>query len=109
MTQFISPETIGTLCETKVTPHQLYVYTVKGCPELVKVGIAKDSKKRKEFYYDELAFCVELPKRDIVLLEWLFHNFTYGLYSSEAPRMNVGHHQPSTANAKLPSKPCKGI
>lgn len=35
-------------------PYEMYAYEVKNFPELVKVGIAKNSKKRLEEYYGTL-------------------------------------------------------
>ena len=86
------PATTGILCQTTKHAHQLYVYTVKNQPELVKVGIAENATKRKEFYYDKLAHCVELCHRDALLVELLFHHATWYSYSTEPVKMEVMNH-----------------
>ena len=34
-----------------ISDHELYIYAIKGWPQLLKVGIAEDSTKRKEPHY----------------------------------------------------------
>ena len=70
---------------------QLYVYSVKGFPDLHKIGIAKDVLKRKEKYYGRCVKKWTLPKRDAVLVEYLFKHATYGLANKNLPRWNVGN------------------
>jgi len=70
---------------------QLYVYSVKGFPNLHKIGIANDVLKRKEKYYGRCIKKWTLPKRDAVLVEHLFKHATYGLANKKIPRWNVGN------------------
>lgn len=70
---------------------QLYVYTVKGFPDLHKIGIAKDVLKRKEKYYGRCVRKWTLPKRDAVVVEYLFKHATYGLANKNIPRWNAGN------------------
>lgn len=70
---------------------QLYVYTVKGFPDLHKIGIAKDVLKRKEKYYGRCVKKWTLPKRDAVVVEYLFKHATYGLANKNIPRWNAGN------------------
>ena len=70
---------------------QLYVYSVKDFPELLKVGIAKDAVKRKESYYKKKLALFKLPKRDAILAEHLFKHSTYHLANVGLPPFNVGN------------------
>ena len=53
------------LKQTSEEPYEMYVYEVKGFPELVKIGIAKDSKKDSrntmESYYGKKVSICALP------------------------------------------------
>lgn len=75
---------------------QVYLYSVKGHPELLKVGIAKDVLKRKEKYYGRCLKKWVMPRREAILVEELFKHATYGLHSTEPPRYNVGNMQEET-------------
>ncbi len=76
------------------TPWQVYVYSVKGAPNLLKVGIAKDAKKRKELYYGELLWVTTLPRRTAGLVEYLFKHCSYRFACSVPPQFNVGNWDP---------------
>ena len=73
------------------TPWQLYLYSVKGNQELLKVGIAKDVLKRKEKYYSRCIKKWEMPRRDAIFIEELFKHATYGFHSHQLPQWNVGN------------------
>ena len=75
---------------------QVYLYSVKGHPELLKVGIAKDVLKRKEKYYSRCLKKWMMPRREAILVEELFKQATYGLHSTEPPQCNVGNMQRET-------------
>lgn len=75
---------------------QVYLYSVKGHPELLKVGIAKDVLKRKEKYYSRCLKKWVMPRREAILVEELFKHATYGLHSTEPPQFNVGNMQRET-------------
>ncbi|WP_156783712.1 hypothetical protein ACLM44_12535 [Synechococcus sp. W2B2] len=75
---------------------QVYLYSVKEHPELLKVGIAKDVLKRKEKYYSRCLKKWVMPRREAILVEELFKHTTYGLHSTEPPRCNVGNMQRET-------------
>ena len=70
---------------------QLYVYSVKDFPELLKIGIAKDAVKRKEPYYKKKLALFKLPKRDAILAEHLFKHSTYHRANVGLPPFNVGN------------------
>ena len=75
---------------------QVYLYSVKGHPELLKVGIAKDVLKRKEKYYSRCLKKWVMPRREAILVEELFKHATYGLHSTESPYWTVGNMQRET-------------
>ena len=75
---------------------QVYLYSVKGHPELLKVGIAKDVLKRKEKYYSRCLKKWVMPRREAILVEELFKHATYGLHSTEPPYWTVGNMQRET-------------
>lgn len=70
---------------------QLYVYSIKEYPELLKIGIAKDAVKRKEKYYKRKLHLLKLPKREAILVEHLFKHATYHLANKNPPKWNVGN------------------
>ena len=70
---------------------ELYVYSIKNYPDLLKVGIAKDAVKRKEKYYKKKLFLNKLPKREAIMIEHIFKHATYHLANNNAPRWNVGN------------------
>lgn len=80
---------------------QLYLYSVKNHPELLKVGIAKDVLKRKEKYYSRCLKKWKFTKREAILIEALFKHTTYGLHSKERPRCNVGNLQRETVHPEI--------
>ena len=80
---------------------QLYIYTVKGFPDLHKIGIAKDVLKRKEKYYGRCVKKWTLPKRDAVVVEYLFKHATYGLANKNIPRWNVGNADEENLQPKI--------
>ena len=72
---------------------QLYIYTVKNHPELLKVGIAKDVLKRKEKYYGRCLKKWTMSRREAIMAEELFKHSTYDLHSAEPPIYNIGNLQ----------------
>lgn len=70
---------------------QLYVYSIKEYPDLLKIGIAKDAVKRKEKYYKRKMHLLKLPKREAILVEHLFKHATYHLANNDPPKGNVGN------------------
>jgi len=72
-------------------PYELYVYEVKGFSELIKIGIAKDSKKRLEKYYGKLLWKKMFNRRTAFMIEYLFLHSTYHRVHSSPPQWNVGN------------------
>lgn len=70
---------------------QLYVYSIKNYPDLLKIGIAKDAVKRKESYYKRKLYLLKMPKREAIMVEHLFKHATYHHANSKPPRHNVGN------------------
>jgi len=79
------------LRETSEEPYEMYVYEVKGFPELVKIGIARDSKKRREKYYGKLVGQRNFNRRTARMIEYLFMHSTYHRAHNSPPRWNVGN------------------
>ena len=78
-------------------PCEMYVYEVKGFPELVKIGIAKNSKKRHAKYYKELLWQKSFNKRTARMVEYLFMHSTYHRAHNSPPPWNVGNFYYDTA------------
>ena len=72
-------------------PCQIYVYEVMGFPELVKVGIAKDSRKRRSKYYRKLLWQKSFNMRTARMIEYLFMHSTYQRAHHLPPPWNVGN------------------
>lgn len=72
--------------------HEIYLYEVKGHPSLLKIGIARDSSKRKEVFYGSLLWQKTLSSRVARLTEYLFLHATYHLAHSRPPLFNVGNY-----------------
>jgi len=72
-------------------PYEMYGYEVKGFPELVKIGIAKDPKKRHAKYYEKLLWQKSFNKRTARMVEYLFMHSTYHRAHNSLPRWNVGN------------------
>ena len=70
---------------------ELYVYSIKNYPDLLKVGIAKDAVKRKEKYYKKKLCLRKMPKREAIMIEHIFKHATYHLANNNPPRWNVGN------------------
>ena len=70
---------------------ELYVYSIKNYPDLLKIGIAKDAVKRKEKYYKKKLYLLKMPKREAVMVEHLFKHGTFHLANHNPPRWNVGN------------------
>ena len=70
---------------------QLYVYSIKNYPDLLKIGIAKDAVKRKESYYKKKLYLIKIPKREAIMVEHLFKHATYHHANNNPPRQNVGN------------------
>ena len=70
---------------------QLYVYSIKNYPDLLKIGIAKDAVKRKESYYKKKLHLLKMPKREAIMVEHLFKHATYHYANNNPPRWNVGN------------------
>ena len=83
------------------TDWQLYLYSIKGHPDLIKVGIAKDVLKRKEKYYGRCLKKWVMPRREAILVEELFKHATYGLHSTTEPKCNVGNMQRETVHQEI--------
>jgi len=79
------------LNRTSDEPYELYAYEVKGFPELIKIGIAKNSKKRLEEYYGKLLWQKSINRRTAGMVEYLFMHSTYHRAHSSPPRWNVGN------------------
>jgi len=79
------------LGQTSEESYEMYVYEIKRFPELIKIGIAKDSKKRLEKYYGRLLWQKSLKKRTARIIEYLFMHSTYHKAHSSPPRWNVGN------------------
>ena len=77
--------------------YEIYVYEVKDFPHLLKIGIAKDSSKRKESYYGKLLWSKTMTRRDATLVEYLFKHATYHLAHNSPPKWNVGNFQEDNA------------
>ena len=71
----------------------LYIYDVKDNDELIKIGIAKDARQRKERYYGRCRKIWELKRWEAILAEELFKHTTYHLHSTKLPKYNVGNIQ----------------
>ncbi|MCA2003920.1 MAG: hypothetical protein LDL06_04050 [Candidatus Nitrosotenuis sp.] len=78
-------------------PYEMYAYEVKNFPELIKVGIAKNSKKRLEEYYGRLLWQKSFNRRTAGMVEYLFMHSTYHRAHSLPPRWNVGNFSYETA------------
>ena len=72
-------------------PFEIYVYEIEGFPELVKIGISKDSEDRQEKYYGQLVWKEKLDRRTASLVEYLFMHSTYHRAHNALPRLNVGN------------------
>ena len=70
---------------------QLYVYSIKNYPDLLKIGIAKDAVKRKESYYKKKLHLLNMPKREAIMVEHLFKHATYHHANNNPPKWNVGN------------------
>lgn len=70
---------------------QLYVYSIKNYPDLLKIGISKDAVKRKEKYYKKKLHLKKIPKREAIMVEHLFKHATYHLANTNPPRWNVSN------------------
>jgi tetratricopeptide (TPR) repeat protein len=70
-------------------PFEIYVYEIDGFPELVKIGISKDSEDRQEKYYGQLIWKKKLDRRTAGLVECLFMHSTYHRAHNALPRLNV--------------------
>ena len=79
------------LRQTSEEPCEMYVYEVKGFPELVKIGIAKDSKKRLVKYYGKLLWQKSFNLRTARMVEYLFMHSTYQRAHNSLPPWNVGN------------------
>jgi len=79
------------LRRTSEEPYELYAYEVKGFPELIKIGIAKNSKKRLEEYYGKLLWQKSFNRRTAGMVEYLFMHSTYHRAHRSPPRWNVGN------------------
>lgn len=82
---------------TSEEPCEMYIYEVNGFPELIKVGIAKDPKKRREKYYGELLWHKSFNRRTASMVEYLFKHSTYHRAYSSPPRCNVENFFSDTA------------
>lgn len=78
-------------------PWHVYVYSVKGFPGLLKIGIAKDASKRKEEYYEKLLWTRTLTRRTASMVEALFKHASYRFAYTSPPKWNVGNWTPETA------------
>ncbi|WP_320663881.1 PspC domain-containing protein [Prochlorococcus sp. MIT 1223] len=81
--------------------YEIYIYEVKDFPRLLKIGIAKDSLKRKESYYGELLWRKTMIRRNATLVEYLFMHATYHLAHKSPPKWNVGNFQEDNALEEL--------
>lgn len=79
------------LKQTSEEPYEMYVYEVKEFPQLIKIGITKDSKKRLEEYYGNLLWQKDFNKRTARMIEYLFMHSTYHRAHGSLPRWNVGN------------------
>ena len=70
---------------------QVYVYSIKNYPDLLKIGIAKDAVKRKENYYKKKLHLIKMPRREAIMVEHLFKHATYHRANHNPPRHNVGN------------------
>ena len=73
--------------------YEIYVYEVLHYPSLLKIGIAKDSIKRRQSYYGKLLWRDKLPRRTAWMVEYLFMHSTYHRAHTCLPRGNVGNYQ----------------
>ncbi len=73
--------------------HEIYVYDVVNYPSLLKIGIAKDSTRRRQGYYGKLLWRDQLPRRTAWMIEYLFMHSTYHRAHTSLPRCNVGNYQ----------------
>ena len=83
--------------------YEIYVYEVSSFPSLVKIGIAKDSTKRRQRYYGELRWKRKLARRTASMVEYLFMHSTYHRAHTSLPRWNVGNYQFDSALPVLQS------
>lgn len=72
-------------------PREIYIYEVKGFPELVKIGISKDSKKRHAKYYKNLLWKKDFTRRTAGMVECLFMHSTYHRAHNSPPVWNIGN------------------
>ena len=79
------------LKQTSEEPYEMYVYEVKGFPELIKIGIARVSKKRLVKYYGKLLWQKSFNMRTARMVEYLFMHSTYHRAHNSLPRWNVGN------------------
>ena len=100
---YVDPNWKFLFAATSEAEWQLYLYTVKNRPELLKVGIAKDVLKRKEKYYGRCVKKWIMPRREAIMAEELFKHSTYGLHSTEPPIHNVGNLQRETVHPEIES------
>jgi hypothetical protein len=89
------------LRQTSEEPCEMYLYEVKGFPELVKIGIAKDSRKRFQKYYGKLLWQKRFNMRTARMVEYLFMHSTYHKAHHSPPPWNVGNFFYDTAISVL--------
>ncbi len=78
-------------CATSEQLYEIYIYQVKNFPQLLKVGISKDSTKRTENYYGQLLWKENFDKRTASMIEYLFMHSTYHMAHDSLPVQNVGN------------------
>ena len=85
------------ICSTSKQTYEIYIYEVKDFPELLKIGISKDSTKRTENYYGQLLWKESFDKRTASMIEYLFMHSTYHKAHNSLPQQNVGNFAYATA------------
>lgn len=85
------------ICSTSKQTYEIYIYEVKDFPELLKIGISKDSTKRTENYYGQLLWKGSFDKRTASMIEYLFMHSTYHKAHNSLPQQNVGNFAYATA------------
>ena len=89
------------LSDTSKDPLEMYIYKVMGHPDLLKIGISKNSKKRLEKYYGKMLWQKSFDRRTAKMVEYLFMHSTYHRSHYFLPLWNVGNFFYDTALPKL--------
>ncbi|MBN2824653.1 MAG: hypothetical protein JXQ76_04970, partial [Campylobacterales bacterium] len=69
----------------------LYVYSIRGFNNLLKIGITNNIIKRKEPYYGEILYQITDTREKLSFIEFCIQHATYHLANKNIPKWNVGN------------------